>query len=420
MKLSELASNLSPAEIVKIGIRIQELVDQGHHLYNYTVGDFDPSLFPIPEKLEQEIIQAYRRKYTHYPAAGGNADLKKALSDFYRKRQRLDYAPDEMVVGCGGRPPIYAAFLALCDPGDQILYPTPSWNNNYYVQLVKGQGQVIPTRQETHFLPTAQQMKPYIQKTRLIALCSPQNPTGTLFPRKQLEEICDLVLEENERRSTGEKKVFILYDQMYALLTYGSQPHEDPVSLRPALKAYTIYIDAISKAFAATGVRVGWALGPAPLIAKMSALLSHVGTWAPMAEQKALAQYLTAEQDIDRYLDEFRNKLQRILQKIHSGILSLQKEGFPVEALTPEATMYLTVKVDACGLWKEQGEQLLSQHQVTEYLLQEARIALVPFEVFGNPPGDPWYRLSAGTCKESEIPEMLNSLKSALLKLKKK
>ena len=125
-------------------------------------------------------------------------------------------------------------------------------------------------------------------------LCSPLNPTGTTFKKEELEAICDLILEENSKRAGEEKKLYLIYDQIYWTLTFGDTHHYNPVSLRAAMRDYTIFIDGISKSFAATGVRVGWALGPQMVLTKMKAINSHVGAWAPMAEQHAVAKYLIA------------------------------------------------------------------------------------------------------------------------------
>ena len=204
----------------------------------------------------------------------------------------LDYGTSEILVASGGRPLIYAVFRAVCDKGDKVIYAVPSWNNNHYTHFVGGEHIVIEAKAENNFMPTADDIRPYIKEATLISLCSPQNPTGTTFKKEELEAICDLVIEENTRRGDGEKKLYVMYDQMYWHLTYGDIHHYNPVSLRPAMRNYTIYIDAISKVFAATGVRVGWSVGPAIVINKMKAILTHVGAWAPMAEQKAVANYL--------------------------------------------------------------------------------------------------------------------------------
>src|SRR5690606_1464079 len=164
---------------------------------------------------------------------------------------------------------------------------------------------------------------------------------------------------ENSRRGQDEKKLYVLYDQMYWQLTYGDILHYDPVSLRPQMKAYTVYIDAISKCFAATGVRVGWAMGPAVIMSKMKAILSHVGAWAPMAEQKAVARLLLQhEEAVNQYLQQFKTEISLRLQKIYDRFMRLKKEGLPVNAIAPQAAIYLTISVNATGM-KTTGGRLL-------------------------------------------------------------
>ncbi len=418
MKLSNLSSTLIGSEIVKIGGEIREKIRKGEKVYNYTVGDFDPALFPIPAKLEEAVIEAYRKHFTNYPAAEGNLDLRESITRFLTIWQGLDYDLDEILVASGGRPLIYATFRALVDKGDKVIYPVPSWNNNHYVHFVEGQHVMIECTAATNFMPTAELLQPHLKDATLLALCSPQNPTGTTFTRETLEAICDMVIRENRNREEGEKKLYVMYDQMYWHLTYGKIRHFDPVSLRPEMKEFTIYIDAISKVFAATGVRVGWAMGPATIISKMKAILTHVGAWAPMAEQKGVAQYLREQQDISDYLQHFKSEIQERLTRIHDGFQQLKAAGLPVDAIAPEAAIYLTVKIDAAGKTTPAGTLLPDQQAVTAHLLDTAKIALVPFYAFGTNKNSPWYRLSVGTCKKEEIDEMLASLKEALSGLK--
>ena len=414
MKLSHLSETLIGSEIVKLGGEIREKIRQGEKIYNFTVGDFDPSIFPIPSAFEEEIITAYRQHFTNYPAAEGNLDLRESLSKFIKEWEGLEYGTDEILVASGGRPLIYATFRAICDKGDKIIYAVPSWNNNHYTHFVEGEHLMIEARAEDNFMPTAASIKPFIKEATLISLCSPQNPTGTTFSKEALEAICDLVLEENNRRSDNQKKLYIMYDQMYWHLTYGKIEHYNPVSLRPALKPYVIFIDAISKVFAATGVRVGWSMGPATIINKMKAILGHIGTWAPMAEQKALTRFLPQRAEIENYLVHFKAAVSERLQLIFEGIQALKKEGLPVDAIAPEAAIYLTIKIDAAGKKTRNGKLLDNQSSVTAYIFDEAHIAIVPFYAFGSPKDNPWYRLSVGTCKIEEIPDMLQSLKNAL------
>jgi aspartate aminotransferase len=378
------------------------------------VGDFDPSIFPIPKELEEAIITAYRKHFTNYPTAEGNLDLREAILSYMRETQGLDYGTNEILVAAGGRPLIYGTFRAICDKGDKVIYPVPSWNNNHYTHFVGGEHIVIEAKAENNFMLTADEIRPFIKDATLLSLCSPQNPTGTTFRKHELEDICDMVLEENHRRKEGKKKLFIMYDQMYWQLTHGDTIHYDPVSLRPAMRNYTIFIDAISKAFASTGVRVGWCLGPAHVINKMKAILTHVGAWAPMAEQKAVAHYLGQQDNIQKYLSHFKSELEQRLNLIYEGFMALKNEGLPVDVIAPEAAIYLTIKLDLVGKTTQDGKLLSSQHVVTAYLLNEARLAVVPFYAFGASGDSAWYRLSVGTCKKEEISEMIGQLRQAL------
>ncbi|HEX6181444.1 MAG TPA: pyridoxal phosphate-dependent aminotransferase [Chitinophagaceae bacterium] len=417
MKLSYLSETLIGSEIVKLGGEIREKISQGQTIYNFTVGDFDPSIFPIPAELEELVIDAYRKHFTNYPAAEGNLDLRVAISQFIRHREELDYAPAEILVAAGGRPLIYSLFRAICDKGDKVIYAVPSWNNNHYVHFVGGEHVVVEATADSNFMPTAEEIRPHIKGATLLSLCSPQNPTGTTISKEELGLICDMVLEENASRGEREKKLYVMYDQMYWHLTYGEIVHYNPVSLRPEMREYTIFIDAISKVFAATGMRVGWSMGPGSIINKMKAILTHVGAWAPMAEQKAVAQYLTQHETIDRYLEKFKKEIEVRLRDIYDGFRELKQAGFSVDAITPQAAIYLTIKVDLKGKTTPQGKKLENQSDVTAYILDEASLAVVPFYAFGASRSSAWYRLSVGTCKREDIKNMLQKLRQALEKL---
>lgn len=414
MKLSHLSETLIGSEIVKLGGEIKERIRQGENIYNFTVGDFDPKIFPIPQELEDQIVEAYRNHFTNYPLGEGNLDLREAIRTFIKDFQGLDYNTDEILVASGGRPLIYGVYRAICDKGDKIIYAVPSWNNNHYTHFVEGDHTIIEAKAENNFMMTAEDIKPYIQEATLISLCSPQNPTGTTYRENDLRAICELVVEENKRRGEGQKKVFVMYDQMYWHLTYGSIRHYDPVSLYPEMRPYTVFIDAISKVFAATGVRVGWSLGPAHILNKMKAILSHIGTWAPMAEQKAVAKFLGQREAIDAYLRHFKDEVESRLNSIYGGFMKLKEEGLPVDAVAPEAAIYLTIKIDLAGRKTGEGKVLATQADVSAYLLQEAKLAVVPFYAFGTDQSSPWYRLSVGTCKKEEIEEMINKVRQAL------
>jgi aspartate aminotransferase len=417
MKLSHLSETLVGSEIVKLGNQIKERIRNGERIYNFTIGDFNSSVFPIPKELEQEIITAYQQLYTTYPAAEGILELRKSVSAFLKEREGLDYGVHEIQIASGGRPLIYSLFRAIVDKGDKVVYAVPSWNNNHYVHFNDAQHIVIETSPEHNFMPSAAEIKPHIKGASLLCLCTPQNPTGTMIPKEELEKICDLVLEENKSRAPHEKKLYLMFDQMYWTLTFNGNEHYNPVQLRPEMKEVTVFIDGISKVFAATGVRVGWAVGPELVISKIKAILSHVGAWAPMAEQHATANYLLQKENVDRYLTGFKEKIYFRLSEIAKGFKQLQEQGFPVDVIEPQGAIYLTVKIDLTGKRKEDGTVLKTQTEVTQYLLDEAKLAIVPFYAFGAGINSPWYRLSVGTCREEEIPEFLQKLQEAMSKL---
>lgn len=412
-KLSRLSETLIGSEIVRMNGEIRARMQSGDRIFNFTIGDFDPQIFPIPHELEEEVVFAYRQHLTHYPAGEGEMDLRKAVSKFILEREGLEYGPDEILIASGGRPLIYTCYRAIVDKGEKVIYSVPSWNNNHYVHFVDGDHCLIQASQENGFMPTAEQIAPHLKGAVLLALCSPQNPSGTTFTREQLQAICDLVAEENRGRGPDDKKLHILYDQIYWQLTHGETEHFNPVSLNPELRPYTVFVDGISKSFAATGVRVGWAMGPATVIGKMKAILSHLGAWAPLPEQRATARFLLQKGAVDQYLKILKAGLSERLQRIHKGFRQLKDEGFPVDAIPPQAAIYLTVKIDLKGR-SVAGRKLADQAAVTAYILDEAKLAIVPFHAFGSPPEEPWYRLSVGTVKIEDIHEMFQRLREAL------
>lgn len=416
MKVSKLAANLIGSEIIKIGNQVNDLKSQGAEIANLTIGDLNSNLYPIPDLLKEEIQKAYQNNLTNYPPANGLLSLRKAISKDIKNRWNLDYSENDILVAGGSRPLIYAAFKTIVDENDKVIYPIPSWNNNHYSYLTDAQKIEVETKQENNFLPTAEDLKPHLKGAVLLALCSPLNPTGTMFTKKQLAEICELVLEENKSRSVTEKPLYLMYDQIYAMLTFGGE-HFDPVSLYPELKEYTIYIDGASKCFAATGVRVGWSFGPSLIIDKMKALLGHVGAWAPKPEQEAVAVLLNHTEKVDDFVDHFKGEIAKSLTVLHNGIQDLKAKGFAVESIQPMGALYLTVELNYIGKTKPDGTIIKDSSDLVFYMIEEAGIALVPFSAFGNFRDMPWFRASAGGVSLDEIKDMLPRLESALKKL---
>ncbi|RZK80436.1 MAG: aminotransferase class I/II-fold pyridoxal phosphate-dependent enzyme [Pedobacter sp.] len=417
MNVSVLANSLIGSEIIKIGNEVNEMKRQGAQIANLTIGDFDPSIFPIPEELKDGIISAYNAHQTNYPPADGILPLRETVSELLKDRFGLAYNTSEILVSGGSRPLIYATYLALIDPGDKVIFPAPSWNNNHYCHLTSATAVAVETDAENNFMPTAAQLKPHLKGATLLALCSPLNPTGTMFTADQLAEICDLVIDENHSRGLNEKPLYIMYDQIYSLLTFGID-HVNPVSLRPEIRDYVIFVDGSSKCLAATGVRVGWGFGPADIVNRMKALVGHMGAWAPKAEQVAMASYIGEKEVLDSFLTAFKSKIQDSLNALYTGFLALKAEGYHVDAVQPMGAIYLTIKIDYIGKSTPDGSVLEDSAAVNFYLIKAANVALVPFSAFGNEDSMPWYRASVGACTLEDIQDMLPRIKAALDQLK--
>ena len=417
MTVSSLAQNLHGSEIIKIAGEINELKRQGQNIANLTIGDFDSNIYPIPDGLKQAIVDAYGANQTNYPPADGMLDLRESVSAFIKSRFDLDYKPNQVLISGGSRPLIYSIFLAVVDPGDKVVFPSPSWNNNHYCDLLKAEGVIIPATPENNFMPTAAELAPHLKGAALLALCSPLNPTGTMFTKKDLEEICDLVIAENKTRTAGEKPLYLMYDQIYSQLTFGHHEHFNPVSLRPELKDVTIFVDGSSKCFAATGVRVGWGFGPTEVISHMKAIVGHMGAWAPKAEQVAMAKFLTQDDNVRSYLAQFKTKIQSSLNTLYQGFQELKAEGFNVDAIEPMGAIYLTIKIDYTGKTTPDGTVLKNATDINFYLIKEAKVAFVPFSAFGTGEEINWFRASVGASTLEDIEQMIPRIKAALAKL---
>ncbi|MDQ3142448.1 MAG: aminotransferase class I/II-fold pyridoxal phosphate-dependent enzyme [Bacteroidota bacterium] len=413
-----MADTLIPSEIIKLANDVNQKINKGESIHNLTIGDFDPSLFPIPKELTQFIINAYLDGHTNYPAANGIPELRIALASYIKDALNLEYTSEEILISGGARPLIYAIYKTIVDPGDRVIYAVPSWNNNHYCHLCEAVGIPLNVGAEQNFMPTREDIEPHIQEAVLIALCSPQNPTGTVFSRNQLLEISELVLKENRRRKGHQKPLYILYDQIYWQLTFGKAQHEDPVSLVPELRDYVIYVDGLSKVFAATGVRVGWSFGPKHIIDKMRAILSHIGAWAPKAEQVATAKFIENRAAVNHYLSWFKPEIKARLFGLYEGMHGMKEEGYALDVISPQASIYLTVRFPWKGKRTAEGAILKTQSMVTQYILDQCKLAIVPFKAFGTNEESDWYRISVGTLKSEVIPKILEDLKKGMDLLK--
>jgi aspartate aminotransferase len=412
-RICTMSEGMSGSEILRIAGEIRAMVESGATVCNLTVGDFAPAEFRIPRFLEEAIADALHRGETNYPPSNGIAPLREAVRALYERELGLRYPVKSVLVTAGSRPGIYGTFRTLVDPGDRVVYPVPSWNNNHYCHLTGSVGVPLPSRAEDDFLPTRATLEPLLRGARLLSLNSPLNPTGTAFSAEVLGDICDAVLEENARRGPEERPLYLMYDQVYWMLTFGDTRHVDPVSLRPEMAAYTVYVDGISKAFAATGVRVGWVVGPADIIESMNNFLGHVGAWAPRAEQVATAQLLAAPNEIAAFRAELTGGVRARLDALYAGIMAMRADGLPVDATEPMGAIYLSARFALNGRRAPNGDVLRTNDDVRRYLLREAGFAVVPFQAFGVRDDSGWFRLSVGAASVAEIARVLPRLREA-------
>jgi aspartate aminotransferase len=417
-RVSTPVGTLEGSAILRIAAEIRKRVAAGERVCNLTVGDFDPRQFPIPKALEDGIVEALRQHETNYPPSAGMPPLRDAIVAYTERSLGLRYPVESVLVTTGSRPGVYGAYATLVDPGDRVVFGVPSWNNNYYCHMVGAAPVPVACRPEEGFLPTAEALAPHLRGARLLALNSPLNPCGTCFDAATLGAICDLVLEENARRSAGERPLYLVYDQVYWQLTFGDIDHVDPVNLRPEMARYTVYVDGISKAFASTGVRVGWVLGPTDVIDKMNNFLQHVGTWAPRAEQLATARFLMDEDAIQAYRAEHIRGLQARLDALYNGLESLRTAGHPVNAVEPQGAIYLSGQFDLVGRTTPEGQTLRTNDDVRQWLLRTAGLAVVPFDAFGAVGETGWCRLSVGAVSLADIEGALPRLRAGLELLK--
>ena len=408
--VSGMARGLMGSEILRIAGEIRALVAKGAKVCNLTVGDFNPREFPIPALLRDLIAEALRAGETNYPPPDGIPELRKAVQQLYARSLGLKYPLESIVIASGARPIVYGTFRSIVDVGDVVVYPVPSWNNNHYAYMTGAKAVEVPTLPEQGFMPTADQLRPHLSRARLLCLGSPLNPTGTMFTAEQLRAVCEAIVEENlGRKHAGRPPLLVMYDHIYWVLTFGGAKHVTPVGLVPEMAPYTVFVDGISKAFAATGVRVGWGVGPPSIISRMKDLIGHTGAWAPRAEQIASARFMEDLPAVERYLTGMRQGVESRLQALHQGLMELRARGLPVSDIAPQGAIYLSVRFDLVG-----RAGLKSNEEIRKLLLERAGFAVVPFQAFGLPDETGWFRCSVGAVSEAEIREVLPRVEAAL------
>jgi aspartate aminotransferase len=412
--VSAMAHGLVGSEILKIAAEIRARVAQGEKVINLTVGDYRPDLFPIPQALRTAILDAYAADQTNYPPSDGMPELREAVARFYAERLGLEYSPASVVITGGVRPALYCTYRTFLDPGDTLVFPVPSWNNNHYAWLCAARPQPVVAGADVRFLPTAEMLAPRLADARVLTLCSPLNPAGTCYSETELAKIVGLVLDENARREEdGRPPLVLVYDMVYWMLTFGATRHVTPIQIDPRMRAFTVFNDGISKGFASTGLRVGWAVGPEAFMKPLSDLLGHVGAWAPRPEQVATARFLRETSAIDVFLDDLKAGVSRRLDGLHRGFEAMRRDGYPVRSIPPAGAIYLSARIDLVGR-SVAGRPLATNEDIRRFLLAEAGTAVVPFQAFGLMEDSGWFRLSVGALPEGDVERVFPALRRAL------
>jgi len=302
----------------------------------------------------------------------------------------------------------------VLDPGDKVVYPVPSWNNNHYAWITSASPVEIETHKDEGFQPTLAGLKPHFADASLIVINSPLNPTGTILAPEELRRILEALVDENKRRrSAGRKELFLLHDQVYGSLVFGGKRHVHPVSAVPESAPWVISLDGVSKAFAGTGLRVGWLTAAPPVTARMRDFLGHVGAWAPRAEQVAVAAFLRDADAVDAFRKDMDARVQARLEALHRGFTSLKEKGLPVDCIEPQGAIYLSLRLDLVGR-KLDGAPIGTNEDIRKLLLEHAGLAVVPFQAFGLREDSGWFRLSVGAVSLEEIDEVFPRVEQLL------
>lgn len=413
--LSELARGMHLSGILRTAQQVRELRAAGTPILDLSLGDFSPKYFPIPEKLLRGIEKALESGRTNYPPPPGLPPLRKAVCDYVERCSGVRYPLESVLITCGGRPVLYGAYLTVVCPGDTVVYSVPSWQNDSYAWLSGAKAIELEAKSENGFQPTLAEIEPYLGSARMLCLCSPGNPTGTAMEPTVFESILRAVVAENKRREKvgNDRPLFLLFDQIYSAIRVRNNKHRYALALVPEAAPYVMTMDGASKAFSATGLRVGWLLAPPAIVTKAGELLSHVGAWAPHPEQAGMTELLNDEAAIADYRARMDAAVHERLDALHRGFAQMRDEGLPVDVLCPDGAIYVSLQLRLRGK-KFAGKTLDDNEAIRSLVLNESGVAVVPFQAFGLMQETGWFRLSVGALSMDEIHEVFPRLRTLL------
>lgn len=407
-RLSNMGNGMERSRILTIAASVRAMIARGEEVAPFTVGDFSPEQFEVPNELLTGIVDAVTKGETNYPPAAGLPELRESLAQWMKHKYEVDVGSDGIIVGSGARPVLYASFRLFLEPGDGLAHGVPAWNNHYYVHLNDAVDIPIPGTQESRFLPTAKAIEQRIKEIRVLILNSPLNPTGTCFTSDELSAICKVILAENRiRENEGRKPVMLVYDQVYSTMTAEHIEHVHPVQVCPEICDYTITLDAISKSLTGTGLRLGWMALPPALAPPVVALIGHMGAWPARPIQKAAAKLYAQPEVLEEYFVDLDQRIADRMSVLQERLGKLSEYG--VSYVQPEGGIYLSTRFD---LFQRLGVK--TNEEIRKWLLESAGVAIVPFQAFGLEEETGWFRISIGAVSVSEIIAAMDRLESAL------
>jgi aspartate aminotransferase len=383
MKLSSRAMKMEPSATLAVTAKAKELKRAGKPVISFGAGEPD---FASPPAALEAARAAMDRGETHYTPGSGIVELREAVCGYYQERFGLSYEPTQVLVGSGAKPLVYEAFSCILDPGDEVLLFAPAWVSYVeQIRLCDGREVVIDTA-GTDYIPRLEDVRRAVtDRTRAILINTPCNPTGVVYDGGLLRGLA-AIAEEHD--------LWIIFDEIYERLTYGGKAHENLVALVPEAKERTIVINGVSKAFAMTGWRIGYALGPKAVMDKMAALQGHLTSNACSISQWASVGALQgADDDVRTMHAAFEDRRNLIVDRL---------SAMPHIAFAPpEGAFYAFVDVRACLGMKHDGQSLDDDVTFCSRLLEAEYVAAVPGSAFLAPG---FLRFSYANAKE-EIEE---------------
>lgn len=393
MKLSSRATRIKPSPTLAITAKAQELRARGRDIIGFGAGEPD---FDTPANIKQAAIRAIDEGFTKYTPVGGIEDLKDAIIAKLKNDNGLEYKRSQVFVSCGAKHSLYNIAQVLFESGDEVIVPAPYWvSYPDIVVLADATPVIVQTSEKNGFkLDPADLRKAITSKTRAVVINSPSNPTGATYTEAELRKIADVI---------AEKKIIAISDDIYEKILYDGMRFTDIASCSSELRDFTIVVNGVSKSHAMTGWRIGYAAGPENVIKAATDFQSQNTSNPTSISQKAAAEALKGSQEaVAMMVGEFQKRRDFIVDGLNS---------IPgVNCIKPEGAFYVFPNVSGLFGKTFKGSALKDSSDVTEFMLENANVAVVPGLVFGN---DNHIRLSYATSMRN-IEEGLKRIKAAV------